>query len=333
MNKLGGNMSVKALKKWAGVGIAAAVVAGLAACGSNTATGTPAAGSGDGPEKATIVVGTQTFAELAPFHLAMERGIFKEHGLTVELADSTGGGAGLIPGMVAGDIDVVYSNYVSLMQAADKGLPLQVIRENDRPGVQALYVTPESGIKEPEDLAGKTIAVNGLGNIMELTSRAVLKSHGVTNAKFVEIPPPNMEAALAQGQVDAAWLVEPFVTIATGTIGATPVVSAFEGPTANVPVAGWAVRKDFAEQNPKTVSAFVDAMDEAMAIAVDDKQAVKDSLLTFTKIPKDVVAKLNPISFAEKSDFTKLADLNKIMLDQGLIKKPVDLKDFVAKVQ
>jgi NitT/TauT family transport system substrate-binding protein len=326
-------MRAIALKKWAGAGVAAALVAGLAACGSEAGSGTPAAGTGDGPEQSTIVVGTQTFAELAPLHMAIEQGIFEDHGLTVELADSTGGGAGLIPGMVAGDIDVVYSNYVSLMQGVDKGLPLQVIRENDRPGVQALYVTPESGIKEPEDLAGKTIAVNGLGNIMELTSRAVLESHGVTDAKFVEIPPPNMEAALTQGQVDAAWLVEPFVTIASGTIGATPVVSAFEGPTENVPVAGWAVRKDFAEQNPNTVSAFVAAMDEAMAIAVEDEQAVKDTLLTFTEIPENVVAKLNPISFVEESDFAKLADLNKIMLDQGLIEKPVDLEEFVAEVQ
>lgn len=326
-------MSVTTLKKWAGVGMAAALVAGLAACGGDSEAGTAAAGSGDGPEQATIVVGTQTFAELAPLHMAIEQGIFEDHGLTVELADSTGGGAGLIPGMVAGDIDVVYSNYVSLLQGASKGLPLQVIRENDRPGVQALYVTPESGIKTPEDLAGKTIAVNGLGNIMELTARAVLESHGVTDAKFVEIPPPSMEAALAQGQVDAAWLVEPFVTIASGTLGVKPVVSAFEGPTENVPVAGWAVRKDFAQQNPKTVSAFVEAMDEAMAIAVKDDQAVKDSLLTFTEIPEAVVAKLNPISFAEKSDFSKLADLNEIMVDQGLIEKPVDLESFVAEVK
>ncbi|MET1156789.1 ABC transporter substrate-binding protein [Arthrobacter sp.] len=326
-------MSVQTLKKWAGVGMAAALVAGLAACGGDSEAGTAAAGSSDGPEQATIVVGTQTFAELAPLHMAIEQGIFEDHGLTVELADSTGGGAGLIPGMVAGDIDVVYSNYVSLLQGASKGLPLQVIRENDRPGVQALYVTPDSGIKTPEDLAGKTIAVNGLGNIMELTSRAVLESHGVTDAKFVEIPPPNMEAALAQGQVDAAWLVEPFVTIASGTLDVKPVVSAFEGPTENVPVAGWAVRKDFAQQNPKTVSAFVEAMDEAMAIAAKDDQAVKDSLLTFTEIPEAVVAKLNPISFAEKSDFSKLSDLNEIMVDQGLIEKPVDLAGFVAEVK
>lgn len=313
--------------------LAAAVAASalfLSACGSDAPNAQT--GEGGGPEKETIVVGTQPFAELAPLHIAIEQGIFEENGLTVELADSTGGGAGLIPSMVAGDIDVVYSNYVSLLQGVSKGLPLQAIRENDRPGVQALYVMPDSGITEPEDLAGKTIAVNGLGNIMELTSRAVLESHGVTDAEFVEIPPPNMEAALAEGQVDAAWLVEPFVTTATENLGATPVVSAFEGPTEDLPVAGWAVREDFAAENPNTVEAFVDSMDEAIAIAEEDPEAVKEALLSYTQIPEDVVDELSPISFAETSDFSHLDELNQLMVEHGLIEEPVDLDAFIADV-
>ncbi|MCM3487096.1 ABC transporter substrate-binding protein [Kocuria rosea] len=314
--------------------VAAAVTASallLSACGS----GSPDAEAEEngGLEQETIVVGTQPFAELAPLHIAIEQGIFEENGLTVELADATGGGAGLIPGMVAGDIDVVYSNYVSLLQGAAKGLPLQVVRENDRPGVQALYVMPGSGITEPQDLSGKTIAINGLGNIMELTSRAVLESHGVTDAEFVEIPPPNMEAALANGQVDAAWLVEPFVTTATENLGATPVVSAFEGPTEDLPVAGWAVREDFAGENPNTVEAFVGSMDEAIAVAEEDPEAVKEALLSYTQIPEDVVGKLSPISFAETSDFSHLGKLNEIMVEQGLIEQPVDLDTFIADVQ
>ncbi|MFI7484135.1 ABC transporter substrate-binding protein [Kocuria sp. M1R5S2] len=302
----------------------------LSACGS----GSPDAQAGENgePEKATIVVGTQPFAELAPLHIAIEQGIFEENGLTVELADATGGGAGLIPGMVAGDIDVVYSNYVSLLQGASKGLPLQAVRENDRPGVQALYVMPDSGISEPEDLAGKTVAINGLGNIMELTSRAVLESHGVTDVDFVEIPPPNMEAALAGGQVDAAWLVEPFVTTATENLGVTPVVSAFEGPTEDLPVAGWAVREDFAEENPRTVEAFVESMDEAIGIAEEDPEAVEEALLSYTQIPEDVVGRLSPISFAATSDFSHLDKLNQLMVEQGLIEEPVDLDSFIADV-
>ena len=327
-------MTMTALKTGLGVALTAVLATTIAACGSPAAesTGSESTASSAGPEISTIVVGVQPFAELAPLHLAINEGIFEKHGLTVELTESAGGGAGLIPGMVAGDIDVVYSNYVSLIQGASKGLPLQVIRENDRPGVQAVYVRPDSGISGPQDLAGKTIAVNGLGNIMELTARAVLESYDVTDAKFVEIPPPNMEAALASGQVDGAWLVEPFVTIASGTLGAIPVVSAFEGPTEDLPVAGWAVNTAFAAKNPQTVEAFVGAMDEAMALAVADDQAVKDTLLTYTKIPENIVAKLKPISFAEASDFSNLEKLMAIMVDQELIDAPIDLETFVLDI-
>jgi NitT/TauT family transport system substrate-binding protein len=283
-------------------------------------------------EKTSINVGTQAFAETAALHIAIEKGLFEARGLKVTLASATGGGAGLVAGMVAGDIDVIYSNYVSLMVGVSKGLPLRVVRENDRPGVQALYSKPGNGISKPSDLAGKRIAVNGLGGFSELTTRAVLKSYGVTNPQLIEVPPANQEAALDTGQVDAAWLVEPYVTTAIENLGVNRIVSAFEGPTADLPVAGWAVTADFAAKNPNTIAAFVHAMDEATALAVSDPQAVKDILPKYTKIPTGIIAKMNPVTLAGETDLSNLSKLNELMVDVGFLKKTVDLKDFVVDV-
>ncbi|MFF1880609.1 ABC transporter substrate-binding protein [Pseudarthrobacter sp. NPDC058196] len=324
-------MTFKALKRVAALAAALAVLAGLTGCGSASA---PAGSSGTAVEKSTITVGTQAFAELAPLHIAIKQGFFKDEGLEVKLTDSTGGGAGLITGLVSGNTDIVYSNYVSLIQGAAKGLPLRVIRENDRPGAQALYVRSDSGITKPSDLAGKTIAINGFGNIMELTTRAVLGSHGVNQdqLKFVEIAPPQMEAALELKQVDAAWLVEPFVTTTTSKGQVKSVVSAFEGPTENLPVAGWSVTDQFAKANPKTTAAFVRAMDKAMAIAVKDQAAVVDAITSYTKIPKEVADKMKPIAFAEESDLSTLSKVQDLMIERGIINKPINMEQFVIKV-
>lgn len=292
-----------------------------------------AADSVDVPEKTELVFGTQPFAETAIMHIAIQEGFFEEEGLSVSLAEASGGGGGLVPGLVSGDIDVIYSNYVSVLQAAQEGLPLRVIRENDRPGVQGIYASAASGITEPADLAGKRIGINGLGNIMELTSRAVLDSYGVTDMQFVEIPPPNMLAAIAEGQVDAAWLVEPFVTL--GTSGESPVVrivSAFEGPTADLAVAGWIINDSFREENPNTVVSVVRALDKAAALALADRDVVDEILPTFTALSPELVPSLAPLAFAESSDFTMLQQFNELMVQFELLDGPVDVASLVADV-
>jgi len=291
------------------------------------------AGTFGPPEKTELAFGTQPFAETATLHIAIQQGFFEEEGLTVTLAEAAGGGAGLVPGLISGDIDVIYTNYVSVLQAAQEGLPLRIIRENDRPGVQGIFSSQASGITSPEDLAGKRIAINGLGNIMELTSRAVLASYGVTDVEFVEIPPPNMLAAIAEGQVDGAWLVEPFVTI--GGSGDSPVVrvvSSFEGPTANLPVAGWIVTEEFAAQYPNTVAAVVRALDRAAELALSDQNVVNEVLPTFTALSPELVPSLNPISFAATSDFTLLQQLNDLMVQFNLLSGPVDIKALIVDV-
>jgi NitT/TauT family transport system substrate-binding protein len=111
-----------------------------------------------------------------------------------------------------------------------------------------------------------------------------------------------------------------------------PVVSAFEGPTENLPVAGWSVTDQFAKANPKTMAAFVRAMDKAMAVAVKDKATVVDAITSYTKIPKEVADKMKPISFAEKSDLSSLSKVQDLMIERGIIDKPINMEQFVVNV-
>jgi NitT/TauT family transport system substrate-binding protein len=306
----------------------------VAACGGSDDGGAAAAATGaDGaPETTELTVGVQAFAEVAALYIAADQGLFEAEGLTVTPQLGTGGGAGLVAGLVSGDLDIAYSNYVSVVQAASKGLPLELVRENDRPGPQGIFALSSSGITKPADLTGKRVAINGLGNIMELTSRAALEENGVDPdaVQFVELPPPDMLAALTAGNVDAAWLAEPFVTIAGNTMDTVEVLDVFAGPTEELPVAGWATSTQFAQQNPNTLAAFTRAMDSAMQNIEEDPSLVAQIVPTYTALTPEVAAQLNPINFAVNSKLADVVQVEKLMRKFGIITDQVDVDALIA---
>lgn len=316
-----------------GLALIAALATALTACGGgDSSSGSAAPAEAGEPEQTELTVGVLPLADLAPFYLAIEEGFFADEGLTVEPSVASGGAA-QIAGAVAGDIDMVFSNYVSILQAASEGLPLRIVRENNRSGPQGIYARAGGDITAPEDMAGTRIAVNSLGNIQELTARAVLESHGVDpgSLTFVELPPPDMPASLAEGHVDAAWLVEPFLTQAEQRGIGTRVVSAFEGPTENLPVAGWATTEQFVQENPNTVAAFVRAMDKAMTLAVEEPESVTGIIPTYTSITPEVAAQLSPPGLSETSDLSDFGTLADLMVEYGLVGEGLDLDEIVVE--
>ncbi|SFK91489.1 ABC transporter substrate-binding protein [Geodermatophilus ruber] len=316
-----------------GLALSALVVTLVAACGSGDPEGSSAPPAEPGaPEVTDLTVGVLPLADLAPLYLAIEEGYFEDEGITVEPAVASGGAA-QIAGMIAGDIDLTYSNYVSIVEAAEQGLPLRIVRENNRSGPQGIYAAADSGITRPADLAGQRIAINSLGNIQELTARAVLDSHGVDpdSLEFVELPPSDMPAALAEGAVDAAWLVEPFLTLVEQRGEAARIVSAFEGPTEDLPVAGWTATQQFVEQNPNTVAAFVRAMDQAMQLAADEPERLAGIIPTYTELSPELAGQLSTPGLAVTSDLSDLGTLTDLMVEHGVIEESPELDGLVVE--
>lgn len=309
---------------------ALALVAACAAQTDETEQNAPSAQATEAAGVITLTVGVLPFAELAPLHLAQERGIFERHGLDVQIEQATGGGA-VVASLISGDISIVYSNYVTLIEAWERGLPIRVFRENDRPGVQALYTMPDGGVESPDDLSGALVAINSLGNIMELTSRAVLDAEGVDSdtVEFVEISPADMEAMLVAGNVDAAWLVEPFVTLATEASGVRPVISAFQGPTEDLPVAGWATTEDYLTQQPDAVARFRDAIDEAMEAIAADPAAAASIIPTFTAMSEELAAQLT-VGYAIESDLADVERVLDLMVEYGVASGDGDLEELLV---
>ena len=114
-----------------------------------------------------------------------------------------------------------WTNVISLYQAHVEGFDFKLIAggaTNVRGSneTHAIVVGKDSPIKSAKDLEGKTVAVNTLNNIVHLMAMAWVDKNGgnASKVKFVEIPFPQMEAALIAGKVDAISVQEPFAAAA-----------------------------------------------------------------------------------------------------------------------
>ena len=194
------------------IALLAALVAG---CGDDEESSGGGGGGGEA-EAQTLKVGVIPIADVAPMYLGMDKGFFEEEGLKIEphLAE---GGAAIIPAVLSGDDQIGFSNTTSLIIAASKNLPVQIISQGVLAGTgkkdawDGVVVPKGSDIKELADLEGKTVAVNTLNNVSQIVVNTAMKEAGAdyTKVKYVEVPFPDMNAALESGRVDAAFEVEP----------------------------------------------------------------------------------------------------------------------------
>lgn len=317
--------------------LAVALTLLLAACGGDDGDtagqgGGQAGGAGSGPEVKELTVGVLPVIDVAPLYVADKAGYFQAEGLTVKFQQMQGGAA-IIPAMVAGEVQVAFSNYVSLYLAKSNNIDLKIIGEGVRakPGFSAIMVMPDSPIKGAADLAGKKVAVNTLNNIGEIVVRSTVEAAGADHnaVQFVELPLPEHGAALERGDIDAAWTVAPWPTNLEATLKAVSVADPYAGPTDKLPVAGYAVTSEFAQENPNTVAAFLRALAKG---AADSNQMAKlqEVVPTFTQLSPEVVGQTTPPEFREpKVDSNELQRVAQLMETYGKLKAPLDVASMV----
>ena len=280
-------------QRWLGILVAALAALTVAACGGDD-SGDEGAGSASS-EPVTITVGLIPITPVAAVYLGIDQGFFKEENLTVkpQLAQ---GGAAIVPAAQSGDIQIGFSNSVSLMIAQTRGLPLRVVYPGESsPGSPeedntAVMVPEGSSIREPQDLAGKTIGVNTLKNVAGLTVEASLDKEGVDTSaiKLVEVPFPEMLSAIESGDVDAGFFNEPFTTLAKRA-GARTILNPYAASGEGLPIAPYFATESYANDNPDVIERFRRAMDKATRYASENPDEVRRILPTYTEIPQDIV--------------------------------------------
>jgi NitT/TauT family transport system substrate-binding protein len=310
-----------------------------AACGDDDddTAGGGTAESGDGGELTPIEVGVVPVVDVAPLYLGISQGFFEEEGLDVEPVPAQGGAA-IIPAVVNGDQQIGFSNIVSLLIAQTENVPVQIISqgvqatddaEND---TAAVGVAADSDIREPVDLEGKTIAVNTLRNISPLTITAALDAEGVDTStlNFVEVPLPDMVGQLESGDVDAAGLVEPFVTIGKDA-GGRMIIYDRVATEPEMTIANYFASEQYLQSDPEVVEGFVRAMNRSLTYATDHPDEARQAIGEYTEIEPAVLEQVVLPLWQEDLNRDSIEHTAELMVDQGIVDERPDVDALIAE--
>ncbi len=172
---------------------------------------------------APITMGTpggDAFAE--PF-FGTDNGFFAKAGFEPQISVLNNAGA-VVAAVAGGTIDVGLGDIVGIADAIGNGIPLVVfagggLYMSSNPAT-LLCVDKDSPLKTAQELNGKTVAVVTLVGLSAASTRAWLSNNGadISTIKIIEMPQPEMRAALRRGTVAAATISEPFFSNAKADI-------------------------------------------------------------------------------------------------------------------
>jgi len=167
--------------------------------------------------KITVAIGGGACLCYFPTVLAKQLGEYEKAGLDVELVDLKGGSDAL-KAVLGGSADVVSGYFDHCVNLAAKKQELVSFVVYDRyPGLVLVVAPAHTGeIKSIKDLAGKKVGVSAPGSSTDFFLKYLLKKHGLDPASAAVIGiglTATAVAAMEQGQIDAAVMLDPAVTV------------------------------------------------------------------------------------------------------------------------
>lgn len=279
-------------------------------------------------ETGRITVAVLPTVEAAPLLLAIKQEWFSEAGLDVQV-EKAGNGPATIAGIVSGDYDIAYSSYVPFIAAHVRQVAdLRIITDNSfaAPRTAMIMTSADSPITSVGDLEGSRIAVPGRNTSADLMVKSTMSANNVdhTTVQWVEIPFPNMSIALEQGDVDAAMMVEPFITEAGTAIGATQLVDLATGQLDKLPFTAYGATAQYVDQHPNTIDLFQRVMRRATDTAHDRKR-IEPLLPDIANIDENTAGTVSLPGFRSTLAATQVQRIADLMAQFGALPAKFDV--------
>jgi NitT/TauT family transport system substrate-binding protein len=305
-----------------------------AGCASGAAAERASSG---GPEKTSLTIAAVPTASSAGLYVAQRDGLFREAGLNVKIV-SISAGANVTPDLLNGSLDVVNGAYAGFIEAQVHGAgKFHILADGyaGAPNVDEVVVMPGSGISSVKQLTGKTIAVNALNSVAQLLVSSALSAQGVSpsSVHFVAMGFPAMPAALSGHRVDAAYLVEPYLSQAEEHTGGEELLDVNSGATQDFPINGFAATVQWCRKYPRTAAAVAKALDEGQAIADANRLQVENALTDYTSISKQTAAVMALGVFPATVDTVHLQRVPDLMHSFGLLKQNFNIAAMTKPVR
>src|SRR3989440_180526 len=253
---------------------AAALAAGIAACGSSSSdSGSPPnaanTSSSSNLPTVTMMVGGIDKQIYLPYQLAQDLGFYKKYGVNVQLSTEQNGGVGAEEAMVSGQVDMAGAWYVHTIDFQAKGKNVvDVVQLSGAPGEREMCAKG-SGITSPAQWKGKTLGVTDIGSgTDELTVYLAARYH-LTSKEISRVgvgAGPTFVAALQHGRIACGMTTQPTVGaiqqqgIGTSVINLATTAGAQQWLGGAYPAAGVLARADWVASHQAVVQKVVDAL-------------------------------------------------------------------------
>jgi NitT/TauT family transport system substrate-binding protein len=184
-------------------------------------------------------------------------------------------------------------------------------------------------VKSAKDLENKTIALNGLRNITQIGADAWLEANGAdyTKARYVEMPFPQMGAALEAGRIDAAVIAEPELSSALAG-GARIIGQPYTAIAKQFLIGGWFTTGAWAKAHPAELRRFVAAIEEAGRWANGHRAESARILEKYTKI--HVSPSMKRTTYADRLTPSEIQPLIDAAAKYKSLKAPFPASEMIA---
>jgi NitT/TauT family transport system substrate-binding protein len=291
-----------------------AFLTGTAACAASLGAGRAIAPA---EELLPVRIATLAIDPSAEALYAQDMGFFKDAGLDAKMTILNNATA-IVAAVASGAVDIGFATTPGVALAHQRGIPVRFFAPaavyTGPVGNTILMALKTSPIKSGADLTGKAVAVSGLKDMTQFeTASWIDKTDGDSKSvHFVEMPYPEMTAALEAGRVSAACLIEPFVTTAKSTSKVVANLSdTLGGPYL---VGGWIAGDDWLQRNPEAAKRFAGAIRRTAKWANRHTKESAAVLVRYTKITPDVAAAMIRTRYDERA-----------ALDPQMLQRPVDM--------
>jgi NitT/TauT family transport system substrate-binding protein len=316
--------------------VAAALVAAVAVAGCGGDDSSEAnAGSAGGVTN--LKLGYVPYADDAPAFLAQEKGIFRKHGVSVEFVPAPNPVAA-VAALTSDKHQLAFVTDPVLINANLQNTKLKCVApvvgrqpaDTARDGT-TLIAGRDSGIQGVKDLVGKKVAMVQLNSLNSLDVQALAQRAGIDHksVQFIQMPFPQMPAALDQGRVQAAVIVQPFAQTAIDkghTVINHPNAELWPGGT----TVCFAALADYIDENPEVIRGFNAAMREAITYTKDHESEAKATLTKHMELTPEQAQKqvlqtdwnvtLNPATIDQIQGYMK---------QFGLIRRTIPASEMV----
>jgi NitT/TauT family transport system substrate-binding protein len=284
----------------------------------------------------TVVnVGTLPSDVSAVVVYASDRGTFSTAGLDVRLTTFNSGPV-IANAVVGGALDIGAANVGSLCVARSRGVPLKIIApagiaDSNATG-DIIAVSKDSPIKSAADLNGKTIAIVAVKTMQHAAVLAWIDQRGgdSKSVKFIEIPFPEMGAALTSHRVDAAVPAEPFTTAIrpdTRSIG-----HEWDAMKMPLPIFAFFATEAWLAGHADAAVTFAKAIHQSAVWANAHRRDTATMLVKFAGVDPELADTMGRSTYGTAPiDASMLESIIDIQVKYGIMAAPIDPADLIWK--